>query len=208
MRLFLCLLVAIPLISALPSPAVGADVYDVSYVWGRSASSVLDYRDKVGGVLGPDVAKDLQVVARDELFGLIYRRAGDSKGATRVARVHTRLLQSQGLDAAAPIRSGDWTLIDGDPTPGEQAVASSTSVPDDSPEAGVVRRPSPQNAGATIWVMVDGVLEPVVLSEQSEEMALPDSGLPQWLQAAISIFQRDAPSTNEGSCASSRQHTC
>lgn len=189
MRLFLCLLVAVPLISALPTVAVGSDVYDVSYVWGRSKSSVLDYREKVGQVLGPDVAKDLQVVAREDLFGLIYRRAGDSKGATRVARQHTRLLQSRGLDAAAPIRSGDWTLIDGDPTAGEQATVTSPSMADDSPEAGAVRRPSPQNAGATIWVMVDGVLEPVVLSEQPEEMALPDSGLPRWLQAALSIFQ-------------------
>ena len=71
----------------------------------------------------------------------------------------------------------------------EASSATSTSMPDDSAGAGVVRRPSPQNAGATIWVMVDGVLEPVVLSEQPEEMALPDSGLPRWLQAALSIFQ-------------------
>jgi hypothetical protein len=182
--------------SFLPSTTVGSEAYDVSYVWAHNVSNVLDYRDAVGRVLGPKVAKDLQVVARADLFGLIYRRAGDSKGATRIARAHTRLLQSQGLEAAAPIRSGDWMLIDGD------------AAPEDSPEAGVVRRRSPDKAGATIWVMVDGVLEPVVLSEQAEQTSSPDSGLPQWLQAALAMFQSDAPPTNERSCASPRRHTC
>ena len=102
------------LLVALPALA-GADAYDVSYVWSSSLDGVRGYRDKVAGVLGPGVAKDLQVVAKGNLFGLVYARHGDSAGATRVAQAHTRLLRSRGLEAAAPVRSGGWARVDAEP---------------------------------------------------------------------------------------------
>ena len=102
------------LLVALPALA-GADAYDVSYVWSSSLDGVRGYRDKVAGVLGPGVAKDLQVVAKGNLFGLVYARHGDSAGATRVSQAHTRLLRSRGLEAAAPVRSGGWARVDAEP---------------------------------------------------------------------------------------------
>jgi beta-lactamase class A len=99
------------LLAALPRLAA-ADFYDVSYVWSRNLEGVRDYRDRVAGVLGPGVAKDLEVVAKGNLFGLVYSRHGDSAGAKRVAQAHTRLLRSRGLEAAAPVRSGGWTRVD------------------------------------------------------------------------------------------------
>jgi beta-lactamase class A len=102
------------LLVALPALA-GADAYDVSYVWSRSLDGVRGYRDQVAGVLGPGVAKDLQVVAKGNLFGLVYARHGDSAGAARVAQAHTRLLRSRGLEAAAPVRSGGWARVDAEP---------------------------------------------------------------------------------------------
>ena len=99
------------LLAALPRLAA-ADFYDVSYVWSRNLEGVRDYRDRVAGVLGPAVAKDLEVVAKGNLFGLVYSRHGDSAGAKRVAQAHTRLLRSRGLEAAAPVRSGGWTRVD------------------------------------------------------------------------------------------------
>jgi len=99
------------LLAALPRLAA-ADFYDVSYVWSRNLEGVRDYRDRVAGVLGPAVAKDLEVVAKGNLFGLVYSRHGDSAGAKRVAQAHTRLLRSRGLEAAAPVRSGGWTRLD------------------------------------------------------------------------------------------------
>jgi beta-lactamase class A len=80
------------------------------------------------------VAKELQVVARADMFGLIYRRRGDSEGAARVARAHTRLLQSRGLEPAAPIRSGGWTPVDADALAGETGAAVAASAPKRSPE--------------------------------------------------------------------------
>jgi len=47
-------------------------------------------------------------VSRSSMYGLIYDRNGDSAGATRVAKVHSRLLQSRGLEMAVPIRSAHW----------------------------------------------------------------------------------------------------
>ena len=106
-------LVAILLGLAPVSPAVAAgDHYDVSYIWSRSLSGVQEYRDRVADVLGPDVTGRLKVVTRDDMFGLVYMRHGDRSGANRVALVHTRLLQSRGLEAALPMRSRDWEVID------------------------------------------------------------------------------------------------
>ena len=110
-------------LASLPTTTLAADYYDVSYVWSRSLSGVRDYRKQVAGVLGPAVAKDLKVVTRDNLIGLVYVRHGDSAGAARVAKSHTRLLRAQGLDAASPIRSVNWTLV-GDAGARQVAVAS------------------------------------------------------------------------------------
>ena len=112
-------------LASLPTTTDAADYYDVSYVWSRNVDGVRDYRKQVAGVLGPDVAKDLKVVTRDNLIGLVYVRNGDSAGATRVAQSHTRLLRAQGLDAASPIRSENWTLV-GDAA--ASAVAGSSGV--------------------------------------------------------------------------------
>ncbi|MEN8762895.1 MAG: serine hydrolase [Thiogranum sp.] len=104
------LLVTLPGLAALPTAALAADHYDISYLWHRDIASVQDYRERIARVLGPGVSKDLKVVAKAELFGVVYTRRGDSAGAARVARKHTRLLTSRGLEAAAPVRSQDWVL--------------------------------------------------------------------------------------------------
>jgi len=106
----LYLLVALGGLAAVPAAA--ADSYDVSYVWSRNLDGVRDYRERVAGVLGPAVAKDLKVVAKGNLFGVVYARRGDSAGAIRVAETHSRLLRSRGLEAAAAVRSRDWNLVD------------------------------------------------------------------------------------------------
>jgi len=104
------LLVALLALAAVPPATIAADSYDVSYLWHRDLTSVLDYRQQVARVLGPSVSKDLKVVANADLFGLVYTRRGGSAGAGEVARNHTRLLKSRGLEAAAPVRSRDWVL--------------------------------------------------------------------------------------------------
>jgi len=84
--------------------------YDVSYVWSRDIAAVEKYRDQVARILGPVVARDLRVVSDGGLHGVVYLRRGDSAGAARVARAHSRLLEAQGLDTAAPVVSRDWGL--------------------------------------------------------------------------------------------------
>jgi len=111
-------------LASLPTTTNAAYFYDVSYVWSRNIDGVRDYHKQVASVLGPGVAKDLKVVTRDNLIGLVYVRHGDSAGATRVAKSHTRLLRAKGLDAASPIRSEKWTLV-GDAGASQTAAVSS-----------------------------------------------------------------------------------
>jgi beta-lactamase class A len=106
-------------LSYVPAHAAG---YDVSYLWHGQLPSVEIYRDKVAAVLGPAVAKDLRIVQKPGLYGLIYQRNGSSAGASKVASVHSRLLRSRGLDAAAPMRSGGWNVVGEGPV--RQASAS------------------------------------------------------------------------------------
>ncbi|MGI9320991.1 MAG: serine hydrolase [Thiogranum sp.] len=114
----LYLLVALPGLTAVPTATIAADHYDVSYLWHRDVTNVRDYRERVARILGPAVSKDLKVVANADLFGVVYTRRGNSAGAAKVARSHTRLLKSRGLEAAAPVRSRDWAL------PGKRSTSS------------------------------------------------------------------------------------
>ncbi len=113
--LYLLAVLAGPVLAEL-SPAT-TRLYDVSYLWHRDVAAVQDYRERVIRVLGPGVAKDLKVVAQSDLFGLVYHRRGDSDGAVRVARAHTRLLTGKGLEEAAPVQSENWVFVTGEEPP-------------------------------------------------------------------------------------------
>jgi beta-lactamase class A len=108
-RPFLAGVAAVMVVAATPLVAAAGALYDVSYLWSRSLSGVEEYRDRVADVLGPEEAGRLQIVAKGDLFGLVYAYRGDRYDARRVARIHTRLLQSRGLEAAAAVPSGGWT---------------------------------------------------------------------------------------------------
>jgi beta-lactamase class A len=124
-------------VSAKPTMATDKR-YDISYVWSADAAAVKEYREQVARVLGPAVAKDLRVVAKGGLHGVIYLRQGDSAGAARVAGVHSRLLTRRGLDAAAPVLSKDWILVADDrqirKTGPQQALVSPPEPPVSAPQ--------------------------------------------------------------------------
>lgn len=113
---------------SMPLGASAGVRYDVSYVWTGQLDNVFDYKQKVGRVLGPQVSSKLRVVQRSGLYGLIYYRHGDSQGAAQVARAHTRLLKSRGLEAAAPIRSHDWRFVMSEAKAASQAKAVKVSI--------------------------------------------------------------------------------
>jgi beta-lactamase class A len=114
------------LILVAPSPALAATAYDVSYVWSRNLNSVQDYRDRVARVLGKGVAKDLKVVTRDGLYGVIYHRKGSSESTTRVVKSHSKLLRAKGLDPVSPIKSQNWNEVGGSSPPQKTETSSST----------------------------------------------------------------------------------
>lgn len=107
--IFLLVILTGPLY-AKPISAIGT-YYDVSYIWSKDLAAVRNYRQKVAKMLGPTVARKLRIVTDSGLYGVIYHRHGDSAGAERVARVHSRLLSKKGLDAAAPMLSRDWIMV-------------------------------------------------------------------------------------------------
>jgi len=109
-KLFLVLIaILIGPVSAEPNTSTDKH-YDISYVWSTDAAAAKEYRQQVARILGPEVAKDLRVVANGGLHGVIYLRHGDSAGSVRVARAHSRLLRKKGLDAAAPVLARDWIM--------------------------------------------------------------------------------------------------
>ena len=130
----LCLLAVLPGLVVASSPKPATASYDVSYVWSQNLDAVRNYRDRVAQVLGPAVAKDLQVVTRGGLYGVIYARRGDSSGANRVAEAHTRLLRSRGLDEAAAMRTGNWSAVDETPAVELAAVTPATVIPASTPK--------------------------------------------------------------------------
>lgn len=95
-------------------PSVMANTFDVSYLWHRQVTSVEVYKGKVGNVLGPAVAKDLRVVQKPGMYGLIYYRNGSSNGAVKAAKTHTRLLRASGLDGAVVVKSTRWNFTGSD----------------------------------------------------------------------------------------------
>lgn len=97
-------------LAAAPVASAGAR-YDVSYLWSSRLHGVYAYEHKIARVLGPAVSRELKVVRRGGLYGLIYYRRGGSSGAARVAHAHTRLLRSEGLGRAVPIRSRHWNFV-------------------------------------------------------------------------------------------------
>ena len=82
------------LVPALARAADGS--YDVSYLWVPEQEGALDYRAQLVELLGPQVARDLQVVQGGSgNFGVVYNRSGTDKSvAEQVARAHDRILRS------------------------------------------------------------------------------------------------------------------
>ncbi|MET0090731.1 MAG: serine hydrolase [Candidatus Thiodiazotropha sp.] len=94
-----------------PAPLVAGEGFDVSYVWSANLSAVQDYRTRVMRVLGRSFEKNLVVVSQDNLYGLIYRRNGDSASTARVVKSHSALLKKKGLDAVSAVQARNWTAV-------------------------------------------------------------------------------------------------
>jgi beta-lactamase class A len=98
-------------LAVIPSNTLATDHFDVSYLWHHDVGSIKDYREKVARILGPSMARRLKIVTKDRLYGLIYHRHGDNAGAQKVARSHSRILHSRGLEGASAVISEDWAYV-------------------------------------------------------------------------------------------------
>jgi len=80
------------------------DHYDVAYIWNNDLESVLDYKEELETLLGPEVSKGLKVVGRDKEYGIIYDRDGSAGSSARIIIQHSEILRKAGLDEAYAVK--------------------------------------------------------------------------------------------------------
>ncbi|MEA3302346.1 MAG: serine hydrolase, partial [Pseudomonadota bacterium] len=128
--------------------------YDVAYLWDENLTTVESYRKKVAKILGPTVAKKLKVVNKAPVYGLIYYRNRDKKGAQSVARSHTKLLQPRGLKAATAVRTKQWQVVTGKNHQQTTTLAKKTVAKSNRATTLPVPTPAKRNQAATLPVKV------------------------------------------------------
>jgi len=89
----------------LPVVTVAApDHYDLAYIWDTDLESVLDYKEELEALLGPEVSKGLKVVGRGKEYGIIYDRDGSAGSSARLIIQHSEILRNAGLDEAYAVK--------------------------------------------------------------------------------------------------------
>lgn len=157
-------------------PAAAGD-YHISYLWHPDLDNVESYREKVAGLLGPDMARRLRVVRGEDNYGLVYPRKGGLESATTVAARHSRLLAVKKLEPAVAIPAAPWRDAVSRPSaapaapPGPVAPSPAPSTPSVAPAKaaalsalgdkvesyikGLRRRRVVQSDERTAWVVYD-----------------------------------------------------
>ncbi|MBI1970708.1 serine hydrolase [Candidatus Woesearchaeota archaeon] len=93
------------------SPQPDSLRYDVSYLWHPDLEAVLDYREKVEELLGPEVARELRIVVGRKNYGLIYDRNGSQERAAATAKHHSKILKAADLEAALEMRDEGYDYL-------------------------------------------------------------------------------------------------
>jgi beta-lactamase class A len=96
-------ILVIGLLLPVATPAA-PDHYDVAYIWGTDLESVLDYKEELETLLGPEVSKDLKVVGLGQEYGIIYDRDGSAGSSARIIIQHSEILRKAGLDEAYAVK--------------------------------------------------------------------------------------------------------
>jgi beta-lactamase class A len=128
--------------------------YDVTYLWHSDLAHVRDYRDQVGYILGPAVARKLKVVRKEGRYGVIYLRNGDRNSAAVVARRHSKVLRRAGLGEAAPTPEEAWDVLGALEPPADP-------LPEPEPPRARAKPPAPEiyrGAGSDIEMAVEAYI--------------------------------------------------
>ncbi len=83
--------------------AAKQDHYDLVYIWDTNLESVLDYKEELQSLFGPEISKKLEVVQRNEEYGVIYDRNCSVLASTKIIIQHSEILRKAGLDQANAI---------------------------------------------------------------------------------------------------------
>ena len=103
---FELLLIALLVVGLLlpPTAAAATDHYDLVYIWDTDLDSVLDYKEELETLLGPQVSNNLKIVGRDKKYAIIYDRDGSAGSSARILVQHSEILRKAGLDQAFAIK--------------------------------------------------------------------------------------------------------
>jgi beta-lactamase class A len=99
--------------TVIPSSSVER-VFNVSYGLGRNLQELKEHYAILVTMLGPDVAKKLQIEQTSTgKYALVYKRYGDLESTEKVAKHHAKLLRSKGVEAAAIQEKNNTLVFDG-----------------------------------------------------------------------------------------------
>ncbi|MCB2181799.1 MAG: class A beta-lactamase-related serine hydrolase [Desulfobulbaceae bacterium] len=88
-----------------------ADHYDLAYIWDTDLESVLDYKEEIESLLGPEVSKNLKVVIRGKEYGVIYDRNGSALSSSQLIVHHSEILRKADLNEACAIPDRAYQLL-------------------------------------------------------------------------------------------------
>ncbi|HNT96936.1 MAG TPA: serine hydrolase, partial [Elusimicrobiales bacterium] len=147
------------ILAACALPASAGD-YHISYLWHPDLAAVKEYRAKVAGLLGRDMARRLRVVKGQDNYGLVYPRRGGRESADTVAARHSRLLAVKGLEAAVAVPAADWLdALSPPPVPAPPPAPTPGPAASPAEERPAAPRPSVSPAKAAALAALGGKVE-------------------------------------------------
>lgn len=85
--------------------------YDILYIWDTDLESVLDYKDELEALLGPEISKSLKVVGRGKEYGIIYDNDATAISSSHTVIYHSEILRKEGLAEARAIKDLGYHVL-------------------------------------------------------------------------------------------------
>jgi len=87
-------------LSPLQVDAAQKDTFDIIYILSKDMERVLDYKEELETIFGPEVRKKLKVVGKGDQYAIIYDGNDSARTVTRTLVEHGEILGKAGFDEA------------------------------------------------------------------------------------------------------------
>jgi len=94
----------------IPSGAAAApkDTFDIIYILSKDMERVLDYKEELETVFGPEIRKKLKIVGKGKQYAIIYDGNDSAHTVTKTLVRHGELLRKAGFDEAWATKEQDF----------------------------------------------------------------------------------------------------